>query len=264
VAQVGRSSFYKWKGQDRKVCLYDENLIEQMFINKKSKAGARKIRMYLQRDCGVVFNLKKIRRIMKLRGLLVKIRKRKQSFFNLRNSVHKVLPNRLNQKFKVAKASKVLSTDITYLLYNNSDKAYLSAVKDLGTKEIVQHSISKNPDVSLVVNGLSDYLKKLPKFKKKRMIIHSDQGVHYTSDSYRWLLKKNGIKQSMSRKGNCLDNAPIESFFGHFKDESEYKNCKSFEELKNEVDKYINYYNNERPQWGLKGKTPVEHRGLIS
>ena len=68
----------------------------------------------------------------------------------------------------------------------------------------------------------------------------------------------------MSRRENCLDNAPIESFFGHFKDELDYKNCKSFEELKNLVDKYINYYNNERPQWGLKGKTPVEYRGFIS
>lgn len=220
--------------------------------------------MYLEREYGVIFNLKKIRRIMKLRGLVVKIRKRKSQFYYLKNTQHKAMPNRLKQKFNTNSSDRLYSTDITYMQYNGDNKAYLSAVKDLGTKEIVHHRVSKNMDISLVINGLSDFLKKIPEGKRRRMIMHSDQGAHYTSYFYRKILKLNGVKQSMSRKGNCLDNAPIESFFGHFKDESEYKNCKSFEELKNEVDKYINYYNNKRPQWGLKGQTPVEYRGLIS
>lgn len=200
---------------------------------------------------------------MRLRGLAVQIRKRRQQFYYLKNVQHKVMPNRLKQNFNTNKSDRLYSTDITYLSYNGGERAYLSAVKDLGTKEIVHHRISKRMDINLVTMGLADFLKTIPQSKRRKMIIHSDQGGHYTSQFYRRILKISGVKQSMSRRGNCLDNAPIESFFGHFKDESEYKNCKSFEELKNEVDKYINYYNNERPQWGLKGKTPAEYRGLI-
>ena len=220
--------------------------------------------MYLEREYGVIFNLKKIRRIMKLRGLMVKIRKRRQQFYYLKNTRHKTMPNRIKQKFNTNKSDRLYSTDITYMQYNGENRAFLSAIKDLGTKEIVHHRVAKNMDISLVTDGLSDFLKTIPQDKRKRMIMHSDQGSHYTSYFFRRILKLNGVKQSMSRRGNCLDNAPIESFFGHFKDESEYRSCKSFEELKKEVDKYINFYNNERPQWGLKGKTPVEHRGLIS
>ena len=200
---------------------------------------------------------------MKSLDLVVQIRKRRPDYYYLKDAKHKSMPNRLKQNFNTNKPDRLYSTDITYLYYNGGDKAYLSAVKDLGTKEIVHHRISRRMDISLVTAGLSDFLKTVPKRKRRRMVVHSDQGTHYTSHFYRKILKANGVKQSMSRKGNCLDNAPIESFFGHFKDESEYKNCKSFEELKNEVDKYINYYNKERPQWGLKGKTPVEHRGFL-
>lgn len=220
--------------------------------------------MYLVREYGVIFNLKKIRRIMKKRRLQVLIRKRRPQFNFIKDMKHRVLPNRLKQNFNIRAPDKVCSTDITYLNYSSGERAYLSAVKDLGTKEIVHYWVSRHIDLSLVTEGLSAYFKRLSESKRRKMIMHSDQGAHYTSHVYRQLLKKNKIKQSMSRRGNCLDNAPIESFFGHFKDESDYKKCKSFEELKNEVDKYINYYNNERPQWGLNGKTPAEYRGLIS
>lgn len=220
--------------------------------------------MYLMRDYGLTFNLKKIRRIMAKLNLKVKIRKKRQQFYFLKNMRHKTLPNRLKQNFKINHPDKVYSTDITYLHYNSGERAYLSALKDLGTREIVHYGVSRYLDMSLVISGLSDYLQTIVLNRNKKIIIHSDQGSHYTSHVYRKILRENNIKQSMSRKGNCLDNAPIESFFGHFKDESEYKNCKSFEELKNEVDKYIEYYNKERPQWGLKGKTPAEYRGFIA
>ena len=162
----------------------DEDLVKQVFIRKQGKAGARKIRMFLIRDYGVIFNLKKIRRIMKKYSLKVQIRKKRHNHIFLNNFKHEVLPNILNQNFNVKKADKVYSTDITYLNYNNGDKAYLSAVKDLGSREIVQHSISKNIDVSLVINGLSVFLNKLPVEKRKRIIIHSDQGAHYTSQTF--------------------------------------------------------------------------------
>ena len=264
TAQIKRSSFYKWSSKIKVGFDLDEELIEEVFRSKKGKAGARRIRMYLIRDYGVVFNLKKIRRIMKKQGLKVLIRKKRPQFNFIKDMKHRVFPNRLKQNFNIRTPDRVYSTDITYLNYSSGERAYLSAVKDLGTKEIVHHWVSRYIDLNLVTQGLSDYLNKISKSKRRKIVIHSDQGAHYTSHVYRDLLRKNKIKQSMSRKGNCLDNAPIESFFGHFKDESDYKSCKTFEELKNEVDKYIKYYNNERPQWGLNGKTPAEYRGLIS
>lgn len=261
VAGVSRTGFYQSRARTQ-IESPDEKLIESIFMIKNRKAGARKIRMYLQRNHGLVVNLKKIRRIMRRRNLVTQIRKRRVNY-QLQNTNHKAAPNKLNQDFKVSESNRIFSTDITYLNYNNGERAFLSAVKDLGTKEIVHFEVSKHFDISLVTRGLSDFLKRIPRGKQK-IIIHSDQGAQYTSDDYRKLLASNSIEQSMSRKGNCLDNAPIESFFGHFKDESEYKKCKSFEELKKEVEKYMYYYNNERPQWGLKGKTPVEFRGFLN
>ena len=93
--------------------------------------------------------------------------------------------------------------------------------------------------------------------------IYSDQGFHYTNPQYADRVKGMGMVQSMSRKGNCIDNAPIESFFGHFKDDVEYKDCKTFEELKIKVDEYMNEYNNERHQWGIQKMTPVEYRNHL-
>lgn len=93
--------------------------------------------------------------------------------------------------------------------------------------------------------------------------MHSDQGIHYTNSAYRKILETHQVHQSMSRKGNCLDNAPIESFFGHLKDELDLSICKTYEDVKNKVRSYISYYNKHRPQWGLKAKTPAEYRGFI-
>ena len=90
--------------------------------------------------------------------------------------------------------------------------------------------------------------------------IHSDQGIHYTSRLFRNQLIKNGIGQSMSRRGKCIDNAPMESFFGHFKDEVDYKDCKTLEELSHKINDYMVYYNHQRKQWNLKKMTPVQYR----
>lgn len=171
---------------------------------------------------------------------------------------HRVSPNFLERQFNVDTKDTVYSTDITYLDYGKGSRAYLSAVKDLATKEVIHHTVSPGINLEVVVSGLEELFSKKP----KHLIMHSDQGCHYTSKTYRDLLAKWEITQSMSRKGNCLDNAPIESFFGHLKDESDFRSCHTFEELVAEINRYINYYNNERPQWGLKGKTPTECRGF--
>jgi putative transposase len=217
--------------------------------------------MILARDFWIHVNLKKVRRIMKKLKLATAIRtKNKYRLVLASNEEHKAVPNLLKQQFKISKTDQVYSTDITYLNYGDK-RAFLSATKDLGNNEIVHYNVSERADMSIVLKGLHERLSQLSKKQRRSLTIHSDQGSHYTSATYRSLLSKLEVVQSMSRKGNCLDNAPIESFFGHLKDEIILKDCKNYEEVRNEVEMYIEYYNNNRPQWGLKGKTPVECRG---
>lgn len=219
--------------------------------------------MILERNFGIVMNLKKIRRIKKKYNLETVIRRKNKYTALLKTGTdHQTVPNLLQRNFDVDQEDLVYSTDITYLFYGNGLTAYMSAVKDLSTKEIVHYSLSKSLNLDVAINGVNDLYEKIPLEKRKHLIVHSDQGAHYTGKTYRNLMKDYGIKQSMSRKGNCLDNAPIESFFGHMKDELNLVGCKRFEDLEVEINSFISYYNYERPQWALKGKTPAECRGL--
>lgn len=239
----------------------DEKILVDLFNKKKGKFGIRRLKMEINRKYGRSFNLKKIVRIKKQFGLKTVIRKK--SVYRMmfkEGEEHKIAPNLLERNFNPSKLETCLSTDITELPYKNGQKAYLSAVKDLRTKEIVNFEVALRPTVEMVTSSLNNYFKTLSAKQRRRTLIHSDQGLHYTSFQYRYLLEKYEITQSMSRKGNCLDNSPIESFFGHLKDEVDYKNCKNFKEVRNKIKTYINYYNKERPQWGLKQKTPAEAR----
>lgn len=140
---------------------------------------------------------------------------------------------------------------------------YLSAVKDIASREIVAWHLSKNLSIDVVLNTI-DSMKSNPRIPSLQdTLIHSDQGFHYTSPEYINRIKKLNMVQSMSRKGNAIDNAPIESFFGHLKDDIDYKDCKTFEELEDRTAKYIEYYNNDRQQWNLKKMTPVQYRNHL-
>ena len=130
------------------------------------------------------------------------------------------------------------------------------------TKEILNYYVSSQMSLEIALVGLDRLFSRLPLRKRKKLVVHSDQGFHYTHKGYRNLLSKYEVKQSMSRKGNCLDNAPVESFFGHLKDEVDLKSCETYVELKKTIKNYITSYNNVRPQWGLQRKTPAECRGL--
>jgi Transposase and inactivated derivatives len=203
-------------------------------------------------------NLKKIARIKKQYGLTTRIRKKNPYNVLLKKGLeHRTAPNLLQRKFDVNVPDTIYSTDISYLLYQGGQRAYLSATKDLATKEIVAFNVSKNLSMQTAFIGLENVLKHKDCSK---LIIHSDQGVHYTHPLYVQKLKEFGATQSMSRKGNCLDNAPIESFFGHLKDDVDIKACRTFEEVKILVENYIDYYNNERCQWGLNKMTPAQRR----
>lgn len=210
---------------------------------------------------GIIMNHKKISRIMKKYNLKTKIRKRNPyKDIAKKTEEHRTFENILNRKFDQPVPRKTFCTDITYLFHGYGKKAYLSVVKDIASKEIVGWSVSSHIDMDLVLNTLSNMKNNLNMISFKDILIHSDQGVHYTNPLYINSLKDLNMIQSMSKKGNCLDNAPIESFFGHLKDELDYKKCKTIEELRSSIADYINYYNNKRRQWDIQKMTPVMYR----
>ena len=214
--------------------------------------------MILRNKYHMIVNLKRIARIKKQYGLITKIRKKNPYNIMFKKGLeHRTAPNILRQQFRVNEPDKVYSTDISYLIYKGGKKAYLSATKDLATREIVAFNVSS--DLSLQT-AFSDLEKTLKDKDCNNLIIHSDQGFHYTHPLYINKLKEFDVIQSMSRKGNCLDNAPIESFFGHLKDDLDIKSCQTFDEVKSLVENYIYYYNNERYQWSLNKMTPAQRR----
>lgn len=216
--------------------------------------------MIIPRDEGLIMNHKKIARIKNKFGLLTKVRvKNKYRYFAKKKQEHETCPNLLERNFKGLKADQVYVTDITTLKYNGK-KAYVAAVKDLETKEIVGLNVSHRIDVDLTNSSMKEALQKLTSRQRQKLIVHSDQGFHFTHFSFRNMLLSEGVTQSMSRKGNCLDNAPMESFFGLIKDHLELKECKTIKDVEKEVTKRVDYYNKERPQLGLKKMPPSEYR----
>lgn len=238
----------------------DFKIIEKIFKKYKGKLGIRQLKMHIEREIGIIFNNKKIARIKKKFNLETVIRRRnKYRAFAKNKQEHETFPNLLSRDFKQQSPDRVYSTDITQVNYG-SKKAYIAAVKDLCTNEIVSKSVSNRVDINLTNSAIDKALKRLTNDEKKKLMIHSDQGMHFTHISYRKNLEINGVTQSMSRKGNCIDNAPIESFFGHLKDLIDLKDCKNIQDMKKEVTKKINYYNHRRPQLGLKKMPPSEYR----
>lgn len=230
-----------------------------MFNEKKGKFGIRRLKMTLRRRHRLDMNLKKIIRIKRHYGLVTAIRKRSRTRLLFKQGEeHQAAANLLKRNFTPRKDQILFSTDITELQYLGGKKAFLSATKDLGSKKIVHFNVAEKPTLEVALGGLDQFFKRIPRKVRKKVIMHSDQGGHYTSYAFRMKLAEFEISQSMSRKGNCLDNAPIESFFGHLKDEADYKTCKNFKDLRKKITEYMEYYNHDRPQWDLKQKTPAE------
>ncbi len=208
-------------------------------------------------------NHKKIIRIMKKYGLVCKIRRRNPyKAIMKKTQEHRTCDNKLNREFEQETPYKFFSTDISYFFYKGG-LAYLSVIKDIASREIISWELSRHIDMRLVLNTV-EYMQENENIKSfEKILIHSDQGFHYTNPAYIKIIKGLGMTQSMSRKGNCIDNAPIESFFGHMKDDIDFKECRSFEELKDLISKYMYNYNNIRSQWELKKMTPVKYRNHL-
>ena len=266
---VSRSGYYNYfsvKSQEQRQRNDEKDeIVKEMILKafnfKGRKKGARQIKMTLAGQFNVVYNLKRIRRIMKKYGIICPIRKANPYRRMMKaTQEHRVVPNLLNRQFRQGVSGKVLLTDITYLHYGKGNRAYLSAIKDGSTGEVLAYHISDRMTLDIATDTLKKLKKNKNFMKAKDALIHSDQGVHYTSPIFQKAVKKLGLRQSMSRRGNCWDNAPQESFFGHLKDEASIKACKTLDELKKEIKQYMIYYNHYRYQWNLKKMTPVQYR----
>lgn len=267
MAQVSRSGYYAWvkaapvrkrrEEQDRK----DFELILKAYTARGYDKGARGIHMrLLHMDPPVRMNLKKIRRLMKKFNLVCPIRKLnpyRQMAKALKTN--NVAENLLQRQFEAYGPRVVLLTDITYLPYDDTF-AYLSTIIDAYTKQVLAYAVSESLQVDFVLETVNRLVQKHGISLHAETIVHSDQGCHYTSYSFVNLLKDQNLRRSMSRKGNCWDNAPQESFFGHMKDniKSRLAECQAFNQVKEIVDNYIDYYNNERYQWDLAKLSPNE------
>lgn len=238
----------------------DHLLIKAVFDKGKAKWGWRTIQMKLMEE-EIAMNHKKIIRIMKKYDLITKIRRRNPYKNIMKKSMeHRILENKLRRGFGLESPAKVFCTDITYVPFNHRF-AYLSAIKDIATREIVAWNMSGHLEMDLVMNTVKNMENSISSLEE--VLIHSDQGFHYTNPQYIEKIRALKMIQSMSRKGNCIDNAPIESFFGHLKDDVDYKDCKTFEKLYSLIAEYMEYYNHGRRQWGLKKMTPVEYRNHL-
>lgn len=174
-----------------------------------------------------------------------------------------VAENLVNRKFKHHGPRMVLLTDITYIFYGNAHKAYLSTIMDAFTNQILAYVVSDSLEVDFVLETVNILIHDHGVALSKETFIHSDQGCHYTSMKFQELVQKKELRQSMSRRGNCWDNAPQESFFGHMKDEIHLESCNTFEELKREIYDYMDYYNNDRHQWDLAKLSPNQYATYI-
>jgi transposase InsO family protein len=265
-ADASRSGYYKWlKQADEPDKDHDDyTQIHELFRKGKAKHGQRTIQMKLLEN-GVVMNHKKISRIMNKYHLITKIRRRNPYKMIMKKSLnHRTFENKLNRVFTISTPFKAFSTDITYLPLNHRF-AYLSVVKDLASGEVMAWNLAMHLEMGLVLDTV-EAMKNNPVLVDTSLqdaLIHSDQGFHYTNPLYIEKVKKLNMVQSMSRRGNCIDNAPIESFFGHLKDDVDYKCCKTFDELHSLIATYMQYYNNGRQQWDLKKMTPVGYRNHL-
>lgn len=270
IAEVTQSGYYAWLKNAEVYAILEENDYQDYLLLKcvydafKGKIGYRGLYMAVEELLETPMNHKKILRLMRKYNLFAKIQ-RKNPYRHLARATqeHRTVPNLLNRQFKQDEPGKVLVTDIIYLKIKTGQTAYLSCVKDVVTREVVAYDLSVSLSMRIVFRTLRKLNEALAGNVHPEAMIHSDQGFHYIHPEYQNRIKEIGLTQSMSRRGNCLDNAPIESFFGHFKDDVDYKQATNLLELKIMVDEYMEHYNCTRRQWELKKMTPAQYRSHL-
>ena len=258
---LARSTFYyqvKCLQQPDKHAALKE-VVQRVYHEEKGLYGYRRV-THAIRNQGTLVNKKVIERLMAELGLQSIVRPKK--YRSYRGTVGKVARNLLERNFVAQRPNQKWVTDVTEFKVAQQ-KLYLSPVVDLYNGEVIAYETASRPTYDLVGNMLEKALDGLG--EKPKLVIHSDQGWHYQQAQYRHKLAARGVKQSMSRKGNCLDNAAMESFFGTLKSEFFYLNrFESVEELKAGLDKYIHYYNHDRIRLKLNGLSPVSYRTQVT
>lgn len=254
-----KSSFYYQSSRLSLVDKYEslKRLIRKIYHAHKGRYGYRRVTLALKHQ-GHKYNHKLIYKLMKQMDLRAKIRVKK--YRSYKGEEGKITNNKLKRRFTASRPQQRWLTDITEFKVGH-DKLYLSPILDCYNNEIISYTLSRRPVFTLVKDMLDQAIKLLPTKRKKALMLHSDQGWHYQMNAFSKTLKQHHITQSMSRKGNCLDNALMEGFFGTLKCETIYlSKPKCIEELEKQIHDYIKYYNHERIQLKLKGLSPVQYR----
>ncbi len=257
ATQLARSVFYYQVKASKKPNAYKHELtlIKAIYHEHKGRYGYRRIHLEL-RNQGVMLNHKTVQRLMAKLNLKSTVRPKK--YRSYKGGAGKTAPNVLERDFKATRPDEKWVTDVTEFKVKDQ-KVYLSPIVDLFNQEVIAYKIAKNARLPLVTDMLKDAIDKLDGHSKP--IVHSDQGWQYRHKAYQKKLVEHGLKQSMSRKGNCLDNAVAENFFGLLKTEMYHgHNFKDADELVEKLDEYIEYYNTKRIKVKLKGLTPIEYR----
>jgi putative transposase len=254
---MARSSYYYYEKRSQLNDKYQavKDLIKQIYNHHKGRLGYRRITLLI-RQKGIIINHKTVLRLMKILGLKSIIRLKKYKSY--KGEQGKIAPNILQRNFKATQPNQKWATDVTEFNISGN-KLYLSPIIDLFNGEIISYELSERPSFNQIINMLKKSFMTIP--NNTNLILHSDQGWQYQMKQYQMLLKEKGLIQSMSRKGNCLDNAVIENFFGILKSELFYiMKFKDINHLKIEIKEYIKYYNHERIKLNLNGMSPIQYR----
>ncbi len=256
---MARSVFYYHLKRLRREDKYatEKKEIMNIFHEHKGRYGYRRVTAEM-RIGEYVINHKTVQRLMDEMGIKSKIRKVR--YRSYKGEIGKVAPNIINRDFVATSPNRKWATDVTQINIG-STKLYLSPILDMYNGEIISHNISTSPNLEQIYDMLDKAFAKFDNLDG--LILHSDQGWQYQHFGYRKRLEEHHITQSMSRKGNCLDNSMMENFFGIMKSELLY--AEKFESPKafiKALDEYIEYYNNKRIKSRLKGKSPVQYRTL--
>lgn len=257
IAQIPRATYYYHAKRQAATDKYSKakDEITAIYHENKGRYGYRRIVMEL-RNRELTLNHKTVQRLMKELGLVCMVRMKKYKSY--KGEVGRIAPDLMQRNFEAAKPNQKWVTDVTeFSLFGQ--KLYLSPIMDLCSRDIVSYTISDRPVLSMVTEMLNQAFTKISNHEE--LILHSDQGWHYQHKQYQQMLKSKGIQQSMSRKGNCLDNAVIENFFGLLKSELLYlQKFESMEHFKAELIDYLHYYNTRRIKAKLKGLPPLLYR----
>lgn len=264
ILDLNRSSYYKWTHRaksrselENEALLHDIGMI---YAGHNGTYGYRRIADEYNATHEKKYNLKRFYRLVHIVGLLAVIRRKHPAY--QRSTPEVTAENILNREFTANTVNEKWCTDVTEMKYGSEgEKAYLSAILDLKGRDIISFAIGKSNNNQLVFEIFDLAVQKYP---NAHPLFHSDRGFQYTSKSFKAKLDKQGMQQSMSRVGRCIDNGPMEGFWGILKCEMYHLNrFETYEELVSAIEQFIHYHNHQRRQHKLNCLPPAIYRSLL-